>query len=222
MKDPELNQEDYYQRLRGKMVEGQLRKRGIKNPYLLEVMGRIPRHLFVPDNLAERAYDDCPLPIGENQTISQPYIVALMTEHLELEGSEKVLELGTGSGYQAAIICELARELVTIERREILVKRAGDLLEKLGFENFRVILGDGTEGFPEDAPYDRVIITAATPSIPQPVVDQLEEGGIVIAPVGRFFDQDLVKGIKRGRKLKKTYLGGCRFVKLVGKYGFPQ
>jgi protein-L-isoaspartate(D-aspartate) O-methyltransferase len=143
-----------------------------------------------------------------------------MTAHLQLTGSEKVLELGTGSGYQAAILCELADRVITIERIAMLAERAEKLLSELGYENFQVIVGDGTVGYPEEAPYDRVIITAATPDVPQPVVEQLKEGGIIIAPVGLQFEQELLKGVKRGKVLEKSYLGGCRFVKLVGKYGF--
>ncbi len=145
-----------------------------------------------------------------------------MTAHLELTGSEKVLELGTGSGYQAAILCELAETVITIERIGKLARRAEKVLTHIGYTNFQVIVGDGTEGFPPDAPYDRVMITAATPDIPHPVVEQMQEGGIIVAPVGMQFEQDLLKGVKKGGVLKKKYLGGCRFVKLVGKYGFKQ
>jgi protein-L-isoaspartate(D-aspartate) O-methyltransferase len=208
--------------MRVAMVKNQIEKRGIKDPRLLSAMRKIPRHLFIPEHQRDRAYDDCPLPIGENQTISQPYIVALMTAHLELTGSEKVLELGTGSGYQAAILCELAETVITIERIGKLARRAEKLLTHIGYTNFQVIVGDGTEGFPPEAPYDRVMITAATPEIPHPVVEQIQEGGIVVAPVGMQFEQDLLKGVKNGGALKKKYLGGCRFVKLVGKYGFKQ
>lgn len=204
------------------MVESQIQKRGIKDPRLLAAMRKIPRHLFIPKQQIDRAYDDCPLPIGESQTISQPYIVALMTAHLELSGEEAVLELGTGSGYQAAILCELAREVISVERIEKLAKRAEDVLSACGYTNYQVIVGDGTEGYEPFAPYDRVIITAATPEIPHPVVEQMKEGGIVVAPVGMQFEQELLKGVKTGGGLKKQFLGGCRFVKLVGKYGFKQ
>lgn len=204
------------------MVESQIQKRGIKDLRLLAAMRKIPRHLFIPKQQIDRAYDDCPLPIGESQTISQPYIVALMTAHLELSGEEAVLELGTGSGYQAAILCELAREVISVERIEKLAKRAEDVLSACGYTNYQVIVGDGTEGYEPFAPYDRVIITAATPEIPHPVVEQMKEGGIVVAPVGMQFEQELLKGVKTGGGLKKQFLGGCRFVKLVGKYGFKQ
>lgn len=217
-----LGNEKTFLRLRKEMVERQIRKRGIHDDRLLEAMGKVPRHLFVPDQQRERAYDDCPLPIGENQTISQPYIVALMTAHLDLRGNENVLELGTGSGYQTAILCEIAGKVLTMERIQSLATRADRLLASLGYLNYRVVVGDGTEGYPENAPFDRVIITAATPEIPPPLINQLSEGGVVVAPVGMQFEQDLLKAVKEGSKLKKTFLGGCRFVKLVGKYGFDQ
>ncbi len=211
---------DVLSRLRSHMVESQIMKRGIRDTRLLEAMRTIPRHLFIPLHQRNRAYDDCPLPIGFNQTISQPYIGALMTQHIELTGSEKVLELGTGSGYQAAILCELAERVITIERIPKLAERAEAALSDLGYRNVQIIVGDGTVGYPDEAPYDRVLITAATPNIPQPVVEQLSEGGIVIAPVGKQFEQELLKGVKRAGGLDKSFLGGCRFVKLVGKYGF--
>ncbi|RMG56942.1 MAG: protein-L-isoaspartate(D-aspartate) O-methyltransferase [Deltaproteobacteria bacterium] len=202
------------------MVDLQIRGRGVKDEKLLSVMEKIPRHLFVPESLRDRAYDDCPLPIGENQTISQPYIVALMTEALSLTGKEKVLELGTGSGYQAAILAELAEKVITIERIPTLAERAEKVLKELGYENVRVITGDGTLGYEEEAPYDRVIITAATPDFPPPVVEQLKEGGVIVGPLGGAFEQELVRGVKKKGRVEKTFLGGCRFVKLLGEYGF--
>jgi len=217
-----ISDERYFESRRKEMVEIQIRKRGIRDERVLGAMEKVPRHRFVPEDLKERAYDDCPLPIGENQTISQPYIVALMTEALALSGSEKVLELGTGSGYQAAVLCELAKFVVTVERIETLAKRAEATLTSIGYKNFRVVVGDGTLGYPDEAPYQRVIITAATPEFPRPVIEQLEEGGIIVAPVGGPFEQELVKGIKKGRRLEKFFLGGCRFVKLIGEYGFEK
>ncbi len=204
------------------MVVQQIRSRGLKNPRVTDVLGRIPRHRFVPLDLRTRAYDDCPLPIGEDQTISQPYIVALMTDALDLSGNEKVLEVGTGSGYQTAILCELAKQVFTLERIQSLGENAERLLKDMGYTQFTFIFGDGSLGYEEEAPYDRVIITAATPHIPPPLVEQVREGGVIIAPVGRPFEQDLVKGVKREGKLKKKYLGGCRFVKLVGTHGFTR
>ncbi len=202
------------------MVETQIVERGIKDKSVIEAMKKVPRHLFVPEDIIEDAYDDRALPIGYGQTISQPYIVALMTELLELKGDEKVLEIGTGSGYQAAILGELVKEVHTIERVEALAEEARKKFEKLGYKNIKVYIKDGTEGLPEEAPFDRIIITAATPKIPDPLVSQLKEGGIIVAPVGERYSQYMLKAEKKEGKLDEHYLIPVAFVPLIGKYGW--
>lgn len=202
------------------MVETQIVERGIKNKRVIEAMKKVPRHLFVPENIIDDAYDDRALPIGYGQTISQPYIVALMTELLELKGDEKVLEIGTGSGYQAAILAELVKEVHTIERVEPLALEARKKFEKFGYKNIKVYIKDGTEGLPEEAPFDRIIITAATPQIPDPLVIQLKEGGIIVAPVGERYSQYMLKAEKKQNKLEEHYLIPVAFVPLIGKYGW--
>lgn len=204
------------------MVETQIVERGIKNKRVIGVMKKIPRHLFVPEDIRDDAYDDRALPIGHGQTISQPYIVAIMTELLELNGDEKVLEIGTGSGYQAAVLAELVKEVHTIERIQILAEEAKKKFEKLGYKNIKVYIKDGTEGLPEEAPFDRIIITAATPEIPEPLIIQLKEGGIIVAPVGERYGQYLLKAEKKGSELEKHYLIPVAFVPLIGKYGWKE
>jgi len=211
---------DKYKHLRELMVETQILERGIRDKRVIEVMKKLPRHLFVPENIIDDAYDDRALPIGHGQTISQPYIVALMTELLELKGDEKVLEIGTGSGYQAAILAELAREVHTVERVLQLAEESRNRFERLGYKNIKVYIRDGTEGVPEEAPFDRIIITAATPEIPPPLVEQLKEGGIVVAPVGERYSQYMLKAIKKGNELERHYLIPVAFVPLIGKYGW--
>ncbi|PWB61687.1 MAG: protein-L-isoaspartate O-methyltransferase [Deltaproteobacteria bacterium] len=206
--------------LRRRMVANQIRSRGIRDERLLAAMADIPRHRFLPPHLADRAYDDGPLPIGEGQTISQPFIVAQMTEALKLTGEEKVLEIGTGSGYQTAILCRLAREVVTVERVFSLCVRAKELLGELGVENVRFRVGDGTMGVPEAAPFDRIIVTAAAPEVPPPLFEQLAEGGIMVIPLGGRWEQEMVRVRKEGGMAKKDFLGGCRFVPLIGQCGF--
>lgn len=213
---------DKYKKLREWMVDTQIVERGIRDERVIKVMKRIPRHLFVPENIMDDAYDDRALPIGYGQTISQPYIVALMTELLELKGDEKVLEIGTGSGYQAAILAELAKEVHTIERVEPLAKEAEKKFEKLSIKNIKVYVRDGTEGIPEEAPFDRIIITAATPDIPEPLIEQLKEGGIIVAPVGERYSQYMLKAIKKGKELERHYLIPVAFVPLIGKYGWKE
>lgn len=213
--------EETLSRMRERMVSGQIFFRGIRDERLLTVMREIPRHRFVPSSLRHRAYEDCPLPIGEGQTISQPYIVAEMTEALSLEGTEKVLEIGTGSGYQTAILCRLAREVVTTERIEPLFRSAQRVLEELGIRNVRFRIGDGTLGSPEDAPFDAILVTAAAPEVPPPLVSQLAVGGILVIPVGGRWEQDLVRLRKEEGGIHRESLGGCRFVPLLGEYGFP-
>jgi len=217
------NNSDIYRIARERMVETQIKARGIKDSRVINAMLKVPRHLFVDEALQEQAYGDYPLPIGEGQTISQPYIVALMTEALELKGTERVLEIGTGSGYQTAILAELALWVYTIERFYKLSKRAQKiLLEVLGYKNISFKVGDGSLGWKEGAPFDAIIITAATPEIPKPLIDQLAEGGRIVAPVGSEYSQTLIKGIKKGGKLYTTPIEEVRFVKLVGAYGFKE
>jgi protein-L-isoaspartate(D-aspartate) O-methyltransferase len=202
------------------MVDHQLRRRGIKDERVLAAMVKIPRHRFLPDPNEPGAYGDYPLPIGYGQTISQPYMVAVMSEALCLTGNERVLEIGTGSGYQAAILAELSREVYSIERFPSLAERARSVLTDLGYTNVTVIVGDGSLGHSEAAPYDRIIVTAAAPEISNPWVEQLAEGGILLAPIGDRWGQTLTKAVKRGGKLEYQNLGGCVFVPLVGEHGW--
>lgn len=202
------------------MVEQQLRRRGIKDPRVLSAMERVPRHRFLPHPDEPGAYNDYPLPIGDGQTISQPYMVALMTEALRLNGDERVLEIGTGSGYQAAILAELSGEVYSIERFANLGERASSLLADLGYHGVTVLVGDGSSGYPEKAPYDRIIVTAACPKIADPWVEQLADGGILLAPVGDRWGQTLTRVTKRGDGLDHQNLGGCVFVPLIGEHGW--
>ncbi len=218
-RDRDLSEEDFT-RKRNEMVEEQLIARRIRDERLLSVMREIPRHRFVPPELAARAYEDGPLPIGEGQTISQPFIVAEMTQALLLKGDEKVLEIGTGSGYQTAILCRLCHLVVTVERLESLSRRARAMLLALGIDNVRFRVGDGSLGVPEDAPFDRVIVTAAAPDVPEPLFAQMKEGGIMVLPIGGRWEQDLVSVRKEAGLPVKEYLGGCRFVPLLGERGF--
>jgi protein-L-isoaspartate(D-aspartate) O-methyltransferase len=204
------------------MVDSQIARRGIVDHRVLEAMRQVPRHRFVPDHLLPSAYADSALPIGEGQTISQPYIVALMTETLELGGSEQVLEIGTGSGYQAAILCQLAEQVFSIERHAVLADRAQKLLTELGCHNLRVRVGDGTAGWPEACPFHAIMITAAAPSVPQPLVDQLADGGRLVAPVGRAGFQDLVCVRKTGQRTTTEHLAPVAFVPLIGAHGWSE
>ncbi|AIH03840.1 MAG: Protein-L-isoaspartate O-methyltransferase [Thermodesulfobacterium sp. 37_54] len=213
---------DLYRIAREKMVKSQIVARGIKDEKVIQAMLKVPRHLFVEEALRDQAYGDFPLPIGKGQTISQPYIVALMTEALELKGKERVLEVGTGSGYQTAILAEIALWVYTIERDPDLSEKAKKVLLSLGYKNISLKIGDGSLGWPEAAPFDAIIVTAASPQIPQPLVDQLAEGGRIVIPVGDEFSQILVKGIKKDGILKIQTLEPVRFVKLVGAYGFKE
>lgn len=209
-----------FKRLRDSMVETQLIPRGIKDRRVLDAMRKAPRHLFVPEFIRHSAYDDMALPIGDDQTISQPYMVAVMTELLELKGFEKALEVGAGSGYQSAILAELAKEVYTIERISALADMARKRLMDIGYENVYIIVGDGTKGLEEKAPFDRIIITAAAPDIPLPLINQLTEGGIIVAPVGERFSQILIKGKKDRGVLVREYHTPCKFVPLIGEYGW--
>lgn len=214
--------EDLYRVARERMVEDQIKARGIKDQKVIDAMLKVPRHLFVDEALRDQAYGDFPLPIGEGQTISQPYIVALMTEALELKGNERVLEVGTGSGYQTAILAEIALWVYTIEKYLVLLERAKKTLKKLGYKNISFKLGDGSLGWKETAPFDAIIVTAASPQIPDPLIEQLSEGGRIVIPIGDEYSQILVKGKKIGGTLKTQNLEPVRFVKLVGKYGFKE
>ncbi|HFC98501.1 MAG TPA: protein-L-isoaspartate(D-aspartate) O-methyltransferase [Thermosulfurimonas dismutans] len=220
--NPYLPDRDIYRRARERMVAQQIAARGITDQRVLEAMRKVPRHLFVEEALRDQAYADYPLPIGEGQTISQPYIVALMTEALELKGEEKVLEVGTGSGYQTAILAELARWVYSIERHSRLLERARRVLEALGYRNIFLRVGDGTKGWPEAAPFEAIIVTAAGPKVPEPLLEQLAEGGRLVMPVGDEYSQYLVKVVKRGGTFHRQVLEPVRFVKLVGEYGFAE
>lgn len=211
-----------FEELRRRMVKEQLRSRDITDERMLRAFLKVPRHEFVPPEQRLYAYEDHPLPIGMGQTISQPYMVALMTQALELKGEEKVLEIGTGSGYQAAILAELCREVHTVERFPELAERAKETLRRLGYKNVFVHTGDGTKGLPSEAPFDGIIVTAGAPSIPPPLVEQLSEGGRLVIPVGGRPYQMLIKGTKRKGKLVKEEVCGCLFVPLVGEYGWPE
>ncbi len=207
--------------LRKKMVETQLVPRGIKDPRVLGAMLKVPRHLFVEEALWGRAYGDHALPIGEGQTISQPYMVAIMTELLELKGGEKVLEIGTGSGYQAAVLAELAGKVCTVERIGALAMRARKVLDFLGYSNVAVRTFDGTYGWRDEAPFDGIIVTAASPDIPQPLFEQLKEGGRMVVPIGTRWLQTLTVAIRRpGGGMERRESIGCMFVPLLGAYGF--
>ena len=205
---------------RERMVKNQLIPRGINDERVLQVMGKIPRHLFIEEALAGEAYNDHPVPIGEKQTISQPYIVALMTEALELKGNEKTLEIGTGSGYQTAILAELSSRVYTIERIKSLLVNARELLAQLGYNNILFKAFDGTLGWKEYAPFDAIMVTAGSPSLPKPLIDQLADNGRIIIPVGDRYSQELIKVIRKEEGLKQESLGGCRFVNLIGVHGW--
>jgi len=213
---PASGAEERFLRLREQMVREQLEGRDITDPRVLDAMRRVPRHRFVPDQLVESAYEDNPLPLILGQTISQPYIVAYMTQVLGLQGREHVLEIGTGSGYQAAILAELAAEVHTVEILPELASRAQSLLSTLGYRNIRLRSGDGYLGWPEAAPFDRIIVTAAPDHIPQPLIDQLAPGGKMVIPVGRL-DQDLILLEKNQEGVSRRSMIPVRFVPMTGK-----
>lgn len=208
-----------YQAIRLKMVEDQIVRRGIQDRRVLEALRQVERDRFVPEGEKSHAYNDYPLPIGSDQTISQPYIVALMTELLELAGNEKVLEIGTGSGYQTAIVAKLAGSVFSIERIPELANRAYNLLTELGYGNIHIRNADGSVGWEEEAPFDRIIITAAAPDIPAPLAGQLAEGGILVYPQGQFFQQEMTVAKKINGKIESDRICSCVFVPLIGKYG---
>ena len=211
---------DPYERERLRMVEEQLVRRGLSDARVLDALRKVPRHLFVEEALRDRAYGDHPLPIGEEQTISQPYIVALMTQLLEVSDRDKVLEIGTGSGYQTAVLAELARRVCSIERLPRLAERARALLEQLGYANVWVRVGSGTLGWPDEAPFDRILVTAGGPSVPPPLFQQLAEGGRLVLPLGDPVNQTLTVVEKVRGEMKTQEHGECKFVKLVGKYAW--
>lgn len=202
------------------MVQEQIVPRGVRDERALEAMRKVPRHLFVPDEMRHMSYDDGALQIGDGQTISQPYMVAAMTELLELRGKEKVLEIGTGSGYQAAVLSELATEVYTIERIAHLSAIAQARLIDMGYLNVHCVVGDGTLGLPEHKPYDRIIITAGAPGVPPPLKEQMAMGGILVAPVGSRFSQQLIKLIKTPEGFIEEHHTLCVFVPLVGEFGW--
>ncbi len=212
--------EDSYAALRERMVDQQIKARGVVDSRVLAAMRKVPRHLFIPPHLWDQAYNDYPLPIGEDQTISQPYIVALMTELLEIRETDRVLEVGTGSGYQAAILAELAAAVLSIDRVGGLAEQARQVLDSLGYINVRIRVGDGTLGWPEEMPFDAIIVTAGAPKVPRPLTEQLAPGGRLVIPVGDMWSQTLTCVRKTREGLKFEYHGGCRFVRLIGKYGW--
>jgi protein-L-isoaspartate(D-aspartate) O-methyltransferase len=207
---------------RAEMVEKQLRRRGIDDTSVLAAMLAVPRHAFVPPELCSRAYEDVPLPIGSGQTISQPYIVAAMTLALHLQPTDRALEVGTGCGYQAAVLSLLAKEVFTIELRAELASAASEKLEKLGYYNVHVHCGDGTLGLPEFAPFDAILVAAAAPAVPQPLLAQLAEGGRMIIPIGDADNQELQLIEKRAGAFSTKMLEGCRFVPLVGYHAWQK
>ncbi|MEE9612808.1 MAG: protein-L-isoaspartate(D-aspartate) O-methyltransferase [Desulfatiglandales bacterium] len=211
-----------YRLAREKMVKNQLMPRGIADKGVLEAMGKIPRHLFVEEALDGESYNDHPLPIGQKQTISQPYMVALMTQALELTGKEKTLEIGTGSGYQTAILAELSEKVCTVERIRPLMEKARKLLAELGYTNILFKAFDGTLGWKEYQPYDAIMVTAGAPKLPQPLLDQLDDGGRLVIPIGDRFSQELIKIVREKDRYKEKNLGGCRFVDLIGVHGWNE
>jgi len=211
-----------YAAQRVEMIEKQVRRRGVTDPAVLAAMQAVPRHEFVAEEIRSNAYADAPLPIGGGQTISQPYIVAAMTAALHLRASDKVLEIGTGCGYQAAVLACLAKDVFTIERRPELASSACARLARLGYSNAHVHCGDGTLGLPEFAPFDAILVAAAAPAIPRPLLAQLAEGGRMILPLGGVEHQELQLIGKRGDAFPTKMLEGCRFVPLVGYHGWQE
>lgn len=209
-----------YEIARERMVAEQLVGRGIKDPRILAAMRKVPRHLFVEEALAARAYGDYPLPIGEKQTISQPYMVALMTEALSPQSKDRILEIGTGSGYQAAILAELCSKVFSIERIKVLAERAERILADLGYSNFQIRVGDGTNGWKEEAPFEGIMVTAGAPRVPKALMEQLSDGGRLVIPIGDEFSQSLTKIVREGNEFRHSNLTGCIFVKLIGDQGW--
>ena len=208
-----------YEKLRAKMVKNQIKRRGVSDKNVLAAMNKVERHRFVPDEYLKNAYDDLPLPIGMGQTISQPYIVAFMTEILKLDKNKKVLEIGTGSGYQAAVLSEVAGNVFTIELIELLGKQVKALLQELNYENVEVKIGDGYQGWVEHAPFDAIIVTCSPTHIPEKLKEQLAEGGLMIIPVGKRYAQELVLLKKKNGKIKQTDVIAVRFVPMKNDKG---
>ena len=217
-----ITKADKFIRQREEMVKHQIEARGISDAKVLAAMATVPRHLFVSEALVDQAYGDFPLPIGDQQTISQPYIVAEMTQALQLSINDRVLEVGTGSGYQAAILAEIAYRVYSIERIHSLMIKARRILDTLQYHNVVTRYSDGTLGWEEESPFDAIIVTAGAPTIPQALVDQLADGGRMVVPVGDQHSQELIKIYKDAKEIHQTNMGGCRFVKLVGQYGWRQ
>jgi protein-L-isoaspartate(D-aspartate) O-methyltransferase len=205
---------------REKMVAEQLSRRGIKNDRVLNAMRAVPRHRFLPSELQAHAYDDGPLPIGDAQTISQPYMVALIAEVAQLTGAERVLEIGTGCGYQAAVLAQLAREVYSVESIAHLHDRARIILNTLGCSNVFLRCGDGSDGWPEHAPFEVIVVTAAMPGVPSTLLGQLKPDGRLVAPIGEDELQTLVRISRKSGRWNEEYFGECRFVKMTGKHGF--
>jgi protein-L-isoaspartate(D-aspartate) O-methyltransferase len=218
----EIADRDPYASARLTMVDEQLRRRGIRDERLLSAMERVPRHEFIPQDSWDAAYRDYPVPIGQGQTISQPYIVAAMVHWLDLQPTDRVLEVGTGTGYQASILAVLAAEVVTIERQPELAEEAARNFDRLGYKNIRIAVGDGTLGVPEFAPYDAIIVAAAAPSIPPALLEQLAEGGRLVLPVGSRDSQVIQLLHKQQGQVTTSNLEGARFVPLLGEKGFSE
>jgi protein-L-isoaspartate(D-aspartate) O-methyltransferase len=211
-----------YERKREEMVRSQIEARGIRDPRVLSAFRVVPRHLFVSEALREQAYGDYPLPIGEQQTISQPYIVAEMTQALELKKDDRVLEIGTGSGYQAAILAQIVYRVYTVERKRSLYMQSRNLFDKLNYHNIVTKYADGTKGWQQESPFDAIIVTAGAPELPEVLINQLTKGGRLVVPVGNQHTQELIKIYRDKEKIEQTNLGGCRFVKLVGEHGWKE
>ena len=211
-----------YDKERNRMVDEQIVYRGVRDPRVLSAMRRVPRHEFMPEALRSEAYGDHALPIGSGQTISQPYIVALMTELLELAGKERVLEIGTGSGYQAAVLAELSEKVFSVERVKALAEKARAVLDRLGYQRVAMKVYDGTYGWKEMGPFDAIIVTAAAPEVPQALVEQLKEGGRMVVPVGERYSQVLLKLIRTAEGVRRETHIPCVFVPLIGAYGWKE
>ncbi|MCP4024263.1 MAG: protein-L-isoaspartate(D-aspartate) O-methyltransferase [Desulfobacteraceae bacterium] len=211
-----------YASWRKEMVENQIIARGVNDPLVIHAMMNVPRHEFVSEALVDSSYGDFPLPIGEGQTISQPFIIAEMTQSLELKGNERILEIGTGSGYQAAVLAQIVYRVYTIERNNTLFSQSRRLFDKLKYHNIVTKYSDGTQGWKEESPFDAIMVTAGGQQIPKPLIEQLSEGGKLVMPVGGSFSQELIKLEKTSEGFKTTNLGGCRFVKLIGQHGWEE
>jgi protein-L-isoaspartate(D-aspartate) O-methyltransferase len=216
------NEPKKYASRRREMVEKQIASRGVTDPLVLAAMNKVPRHLFVSEALVDSAYGDFPLPIGEGQTISQPYIIGEMTQSLALKGHERVLEIGTGSGYQAAVLSQIVYKVYTIERNNALFLQTRKLFDKLKFHNIVTRYSDGTQGWKQEGPFDAIIVTAGGQQIPSPLIEQLSIGGRLVIPVGDNFSQELIRLEKTEDNIKTTNLGACRFVKLIGQHGWNE